>query len=125
MTRRCGWAWDGPIPRAKSCFTYRAACGGAIYLDHLTDDHHALRYRIGKEGPLRGDQQVNLGLVNRDIKDIEFICYESPTILVRAVARDGSKPKGLRITAVYPESRVVDIVQTALNDSPRLRCRVP
>jgi hypothetical protein len=113
-----GMGW--PDPAGKIVFhAPRGLRSGAIYLDHLTDEYHALRYRIGKQGPLRGDQQVNLGLLSRDIKDIEIVCYESPTIFVRAVARDGSKPKGMRITAVYPDSRVVDIVQTALNDSTR------
>ena len=53
------------------------------------------------------------GVARRDIKDIEIVCYESPTILVRAVARDGSKPKGLRITAVI------------LRVAPSMSCRPP
>ncbi len=97
------WTCSGwPDPNGKVLF--HAPPGiGSIFLVDWSDEYHAMRHRDGKGASLSNDAAVKLELADRDIKDIEIISYESPTVLVRVVAKDGSKLKGVRVKADYRE----------------------
>ena len=42
--------------------------------------------------------------LDRDVRSIEIISYRSPTVIVKVAAKDGSKPKGARVTIAYAGS---------------------
>ncbi len=62
----------------------------------------AVRYRKAKDAPLINDQNVPLGTLNEDVRGITAICYRSPTVVVKAVADDGTPVKDFKPKAVYP-----------------------
>jgi hypothetical protein len=113
------WCCSGwPDPDGKILF--HAPRGiASIFLDDRSDEYHTMRHRIGKDGSLSNDERLELDVAYRDIKDIEIISYESPTVLARVVAKDGSKPKGVRVTAVYREAPGDKDGEVAFNDGQR------
>ena len=62
----------------------------------------AVSYRRAKDAPLINDQNVPLGTLNEDVRGITAICYHSPTVVVKAVADDGTPIKDFKPKAVYP-----------------------
>jgi hypothetical protein len=46
-----------------------------------------------------------MGTLDRDVKGIEIVRYEAPILLVKVTAKDGGKPKGAAVTALYPEEK--------------------
>ena len=74
-------------------------------LSVITNEHSSLRHRKSKTEPLSRSRQVNLGTLDKDVKGIEIIRYEAPILLVKVTAKDGSKPKGVAVTATYPEEK--------------------
>ena len=46
---------------------------------------------------------MKLASLDHDVKDIEIIVFESPTLVVNVAASDGSKPNGASVTAIYAE----------------------
>jgi len=110
-----GW----PDPNGKIRFHAPRGMHAAIFLNDWSDEYHAMRQRIGKNGSLNNDDRLELELADRDVKDIEIICYESPTVLVRVVAKNGSKPKGTRVKAVYRASRGLKDGEVALENDQR------
>ncbi len=74
-------------------------------MNFLSDERHALRHRTRKDQPLRCSGGLTLGLLNRDVDGIEIVRYSSPTVLVKVVGRDGSRPPGAVVTARYSGDR--------------------
>jgi hypothetical protein len=70
-------------------------------LDLMTNEHGVLRHRIGKDGALKNQRRVDLGTLNDDVKDLQIIRYEAPIVLVRIVAKDGSKLVKPTMTGKY------------------------
>ena len=64
---------------------------------------YTMRHRVGTDAPWRHSLDVKLGSLDHDVKDTEIVVSESPTLVVNVAAGDGSKPKGIRVTAIYPE----------------------
>jgi hypothetical protein len=71
----------------------------------MTNEHGSLRWRKAKGEPLSRAREIDLGTLDRDVKGIEIIRYDAPILLVKVTAKDGSKPKGAGLTAVYPEEK--------------------
>src|SRR4029077_4861740 len=44
-------------------------------IDIMTNEHAAMRYRIGPEGKLSNNRNVMLGTLDHDVKDLEIIRY--------------------------------------------------
>jgi beta-lactamase regulating signal transducer with metallopeptidase domain/protocatechuate 3,4-dioxygenase beta subunit len=74
-------------------------------LDLMTNEHGALRHRLVKGGSLENSRNVKLGTLDHDVKGIEIIRYEAPIVISKVVGEDGQKPKGARVTAVYPPGK--------------------
>ncbi|HKB40224.1 MAG TPA: M56 family metallopeptidase [Gemmataceae bacterium] len=74
-------------------------------LNLSTNEHGVLRHRKTKNEPLSNNREIDLGTVNADVKGIEIIRYTAPIAVVKVVARDGGKLKGVAVTATYPEGR--------------------
>ena len=129
------WLGSGcPDVGGKIVFHAPRDLQGASVMDFTRDEHRAMRHRIGKDAPLRNDNQMTivaephsvLGFLemrsktlDHDVKDIEIISYESPTVLVKVASPDGSKPKGARVWAAYAGSKVPDEGPDLLDDGPR------
>ena len=54
-----------------------------------TDTFSALRYRRGAAGDLRDASEIPLGMLDGDVTDLFIVRFAAPTLIVRAVARDG------------------------------------
>lgn len=115
-----GWSW----PDATGKVVWHAPRGleGAQVplMNFLADERSALRYRIGRDGPLQSADDLPLGRLDRDVRDIEIVRFLSPTVLVRAVARDGSRVPGAVVTALYAEGPTPDPDSKTAGDGPRL-----
>jgi beta-lactamase regulating signal transducer with metallopeptidase domain/uncharacterized GH25 family protein len=70
-------------------------------LDLMTNEHGVLRHRMGKDGTLKNQRRVDLGTLNDDVKDFQIIRYEAPIVLVKIVAKDGSKLVKPAMTGKY------------------------
>ena len=114
-----GWSW----PDAEGKIVWHAPRGleGAQIplMNFLTEERYALRHRIGKDEALRFSGDLTLGSLDHDVKDIEIVRYVSPTVLVKVVDRDGSKPRKVLVTARYPEGQSADPDPSNHGDDPR------
>jgi hypothetical protein len=99
--------WDSVArPDANGRFVIRVPRGLKKVRMHLvTNEHGALRYRLGKGTPLSNKHEVQLGTLDRDVKGLEIIRYVAPILLVKVATSDGSKPKDPGVTATYMEGR--------------------
>jgi len=70
-----------------------------------TNEHSALRWRKAKGDQLSRGRQIALGTLDKDVKGIEIVRYEAPILLVKVTAKEGGKPKGAAVTALYPEEK--------------------
>ncbi len=69
----------------------------------MTNEHHAIKYRLSKDGPLRSARNIMLGTLNHDIKGIEIVHYNAPVLIVKAVTSDDKPVPGLQVSANYTE----------------------
>jgi beta-lactamase regulating signal transducer with metallopeptidase domain len=74
-------------------------------LSLTTNEHGSLRFRTAKGQPLSRARQINLGTLDKDVKGVEIIRYDAPILLVKVTTKDGSKPKDVAVTALYPEEK--------------------
>ena len=88
-------------------------------MSFLTDERYALRHRMGKGRPLQYSSDLSLDSLDHDVKDIEIVRYSSPTVLVKVKGRDGSRPRGALVTALYPEGQFPDSDSKAFGEEPR------
>jgi protocatechuate 3,4-dioxygenase beta subunit len=72
-------------------------------LQMMTNEHGSLRWRKAKGDPLSRGREIDLGTLDKDVKGIEIIRYDAPILLVKVTAKEGGKPKGAAVAAVYPE----------------------
>ena len=109
-----GWSW--PDSRGKIAWQVpRGLDDAGISLSGLgADGEYVLRSRIGKDQALRAGGDVQLGPLDRDVKEIEIVRYLCPTIRVKLEGRDGAKPRNVEVTARYPEGLPVDPFLEAL-----------
>jgi len=69
----------------------------------MTNEHGALRYRLGKGGELKSKQRdIDLGTLNDDIEDFEIVRYRAPVVLISAIGEDKQTIKDFKVTATYP-----------------------
>src|SRR5262249_7362112 len=74
-------------------------------LSLMTNEHGVLRHRKTKNDPLSNNREIDLGTVNADVKGIEIVRYTAPILVVKVVAQDGGKLKGVAVRGTYPEGR--------------------
>jgi beta-lactamase regulating signal transducer with metallopeptidase domain/protocatechuate 3,4-dioxygenase beta subunit len=70
-----------------------------------TNEHGALRWRKGKNGPLQNAQRIDLGTVNDDAKDFEIVRYTAPIIVANAKDKAGHQLKDFKVQVVYKPGR--------------------
>jgi beta-lactamase regulating signal transducer with metallopeptidase domain len=70
----------------------------------MTNEHGALKYRLGKDARLQSGRQIHLGTLDHDVKGIEIVHYKAPILLVKAQTKDGSPVPGLIVSADYTET---------------------
>jgi beta-lactamase regulating signal transducer with metallopeptidase domain len=88
-------------PDANGRMRGLAPHGANVQLDLMTNEHGVLRHRLKPGGPLQNNRQVQLGVVNDDVKTIEIIRYVAPIVVVKVVAKGGGKVKDAAVTAKY------------------------
>jgi hypothetical protein len=93
------------------------------FADFADEAAHAVRYRIGKDRPLRDDQSMSFESIDREIHDVEIIRYDPPTVFVRALAKDGAKMQNVRVELAYSDRAPNDIVQAAFREEMSLFLR--
>jgi len=70
-----------------------------------TNEHGALRWRKGKNGPLQNTRTITLGTVNDDAKDFQIVRYTAPIIVVNAKDRAGHQLKNFKVGLAYKPGR--------------------
>jgi hypothetical protein len=56
---------------------------------------------MSKDAPLSNDRSLRLGTLDHDLKGIEIIRYVAPIVVVKVATKDGSKPAGAAVSAIY------------------------
>jgi hypothetical protein len=108
-------------PDANGTVTLRVPHGlQDVQMQLSTNEHGALRYRIGKDQPLKDDNRmVRLGTLNDDVHDFEIIRYKAPIVLISAVDEAGSSIDKLQIVARYAKGRPEAYISFANNSDIR------
>jgi hypothetical protein len=70
-------------------------------LTAMTNEHTAIRHRIGKDGPLVESTVVMLGTLDHHVKDIEIVRYVAPIIVINATAKDGRQIEDFKAAVEY------------------------
>ena len=70
-------------------------------LNVVTNEHHAIRWRLTKDSPLSLDRQIDLGTLDHDVTGIEIVHYNAPIAMVKAETKDKKPVPGLQVSARY------------------------
>jgi hypothetical protein len=66
-----------------------------------TNEHSALRWRMGPNEPLQNTDEIKFDRLNDDVSGIEIIRYTAPILLVKAVDEAGQLLKDFKPKLVY------------------------
>jgi beta-lactamase regulating signal transducer with metallopeptidase domain/protocatechuate 3,4-dioxygenase beta subunit len=77
-----------------------------VRIDISTNEHGALRWRKGKEGPLHNSRDIKLGTLTDDVKGIEIFHYKAPILVINGVDKDGNQVKGFKAQVNYQPGKV-------------------
>ena len=72
-----------------------------VQLDLMTNEHHALRWRKAKDGPLSRNRTIMLGTLDHDVKGIEIVHYNAPILIVKAETKANKPVSDLKVSAHY------------------------
>ncbi len=86
-----------------------------------TNEHTVLRHRVSKDQPLSNKNQIELGTLDHDIKDLEIRRYVSPILVVKVATKDGTKPLHASVSLRYTV-REKDQPQRILAEGVRSDC---
>jgi protocatechuate 3,4-dioxygenase beta subunit len=100
-----GTAWFGEAaPDGKGHVVARVPHGMEnVQLNLMTNEHHAIRYRMEKGGPLQSGHRIMLGTLDHDVRGIEIVHYNAPVLIVKASTKDGKAVPGVLVSAEYTE----------------------
>jgi beta-lactamase regulating signal transducer with metallopeptidase domain len=70
-------------------------------IDVISNEHGAIRVRMGKEKPLIGGRDIPLGTIESDITDVEIIRYTAPIVQLKAVDEQGNAVQGAKFAGLY------------------------
>jgi protocatechuate 3,4-dioxygenase beta subunit len=76
-----------------------------VRLSLMTNEHGALRYRMGKGQPLTYGRDIKLGTLNEDVRGIEIVRYVAPIVLIKVRAADGKKLTGVKMAGIYKSGK--------------------
>ncbi|WP_165248326.1 M56 family metallopeptidase [Paludisphaera soli] len=89
-------------PDLQGRFTVKAPLGlKEAQFDFMTNEHASALYRMAPDAPLQEGRAVQLGTLERDVKGIEIVRYDSPVVVINAVDKDGRHVEGFRAVAEY------------------------
>ena len=108
--------WKRCRPDANGRIEFRAPIGlEKASLSLITNEHSSLRHRIGKDGPLRNEDRVELGTISSEMEEIAIIRYVAPILLIKAVDEEGELIEDAWVELKYAPNRA------PLGDSEYLR----
>ena len=67
----------------------------------MTNEHSALRIRLGKDKPLIHGRDIKLGTLESDITGIEIVRYTAPIVLVKPIDEDGKPVPKVKMGGIY------------------------
>ncbi|MEX2140537.1 MAG: M56 family metallopeptidase [Pirellulales bacterium] len=70
-------------------------------LDVVSNEHGAIRVRLGKDKPLVGGRDIQLGTIESDITDVEIIRYTAPIVQLKAVDEAGQPVDNIKVAGIY------------------------
>jgi beta-lactamase regulating signal transducer with metallopeptidase domain len=70
-------------------------------LQLMTNEHGALRIRLGKDKPLIHGREIKLGTLESDVTGIEIVRYTAPIVLLKVVDDDGKPIPKAKVAAIY------------------------
>jgi peroxiredoxin/regulation of enolase protein 1 (concanavalin A-like superfamily) len=70
-------------------------------LELMSNEHGALRIRLGKDKPLLHGRDIKLGTVEADITGVEIVKYTAPIVLLKVVDEDGKPIPKAKAAAIY------------------------
>jgi protocatechuate 3,4-dioxygenase beta subunit len=74
-------------------------------LSLMTNEHGALRWRRGKDGPMSMQHEIELGTLNDHITDLEITRYVAPILIIGAVEKGGAPLKTFQAKVEYEPGR--------------------
>jgi beta-lactamase regulating signal transducer with metallopeptidase domain len=99
------WHTQGQVS-AEGKFSVKVPHGlEQAQIDIMTNEHGAMRYRIGKDGKLKTNRDVMLGTLDHDVKDLTIIRYDAPVVLVKSTTSDGQPVKDVVFAGEYLEEK--------------------
>jgi beta-lactamase regulating signal transducer with metallopeptidase domain len=84
-------------------------------LQLMTNEHSALRIRLGKDKPLLHGRDIKLGTLEADITGVEIIRYTAPIVLLKAVDEDGQPIPKVKVAAIYESDEKDKLVRPVDN----------
>jgi beta-lactamase regulating signal transducer with metallopeptidase domain len=79
-------------------------------IDFSTNEHGALRIRLGKGKPLVHGRQLPVGNIQHDLTGIEVIRYDAPIVLVKMVDASGKLVATAKVAAIYDKENNTGIM---------------
>jgi hypothetical protein len=67
----------------------------------VTNEHSALRIRLGKDKPLVHGRDIKLGTLEADVTGIEIVRYTAPIVLVKPVDEEGKPIPKVKVGGIY------------------------
>jgi hypothetical protein len=66
-----------------------------------SNEHGAIRVRLGKDKPLVADREIDLGTIESDVTGIEIIRYVAPIVQLKAVDESGKPVPEVKVAGIY------------------------
>jgi beta-lactamase regulating signal transducer with metallopeptidase domain len=100
-----GASWITPAyPDPQGRFSVKVPHGlEKAHFSIMTNEHAAMRHRVGKGGPLEEGMTALLGTLDHDVKDIEIVRYVAPIIVINATTKDGQQIKDFQADVHYTD----------------------
>ncbi|MGO9112523.1 MAG: M56 family metallopeptidase [Thermoguttaceae bacterium] len=102
------WFWDTAQIDEHGKFTVKSPKGFVATLNIVDNEHHSIKTRASKHGPLNNGSTLDLGVLDRDVNDVAIIRYVAPILLVKATEEDGTPISKLRPSIRYPFNPIRD-----------------
>jgi protocatechuate 3,4-dioxygenase beta subunit len=79
-------------------------------LSLMTNEHGALRHRLGKDKPLKHGRDVTIGTVESDIVGFEIVRYTAPVVLIKVVDEEGNLLRDANVAGIYESADEKDLL---------------
>ena len=72
------WLWQGMLDASGRALIHAPLGLEMAQLDVRLESRYAVRYRLTKNATFKNARPIDLGTLDRDIKEIEIICDDAP-----------------------------------------------